>query len=158
VNIIIAPHFDDEIIGCFELIINPDFKCNIIYTHIEYDQRLHESKNLKDVLPNIEKQSVNRFLQPCSFLLDKNATFYFPDPIYETHPDHREIGSIGEKLLRNGSNVIFYSINMKAPYIHKTKNPQDKEFLLDHIYPSQNDLWKYEKIFILFEGRCKWLI
>jgi hypothetical protein len=153
-NIIYAPHCDDEIIGCFELICNPDEEFIIYYTHPENMNRIDEAKNLKSLLPNIKDQ-----LFDYSFsTFEKKYTYYFPDPVYETHPDHRQIGAIGESVLRSGYNVIFYSINMKAPYIHKVKNPDNKEFLLNQIYPLQNKLWEYDKTFILFEGRCKWLI
>ena len=85
-------------------------------------------------------------------------TYYFPDPVYEIHPDHREIGLVGEQLFRNGyEDIIFYSVNMNAPYIHKIKDFREKEKMLNEVYPSQADLWRSDKKYFLFEGRIKWM-
>ena len=88
--------------------------------------------------------------------MNDQTVFYFPDPIYEKHPLHRRWGSVGEDLARRGMNVIFYNTNMNAPYIHEVINVSGKESLLNTIYPSQSDLWKYEKKYVLFEGYCQW--
>lgn len=151
-HVIIAPHPDDEIIGNFEVLIKE--KPIIIYTGQIDQTRKEEALNLKKYT-NI---GVQLFLYsiPTPFL-NKEATLYFPDPIYETHPDHREWGNIGEQYLRQGLNVIFYTINMNAPYIHKVEW-KEKEELLNKVYPSQKSLWEYEKKYILFEGRSKWLM
>jgi hypothetical protein len=66
---------------------------------------------------------------------------------------------MAEKLLRdNGLEVIFYSTNMLAPYIHEVKEPDKKEEILTKVYPSQRSLWEFEKKYVIFEGRVKWLI
>jgi hypothetical protein len=64
---------------------------------------------------------------------------------------------MAEQIARAGFDVVFYSTIMNVPYIHEVKDPQLKETLINRVYPSQKDLWKYEKKFILFEGRCKWI-
>jgi hypothetical protein len=68
-------------------------------------------------------------------------------------------GSIGENFLREMKyNVIFYNVNMQAPYIFEVKNKDEKKKLLDDVYSSQSDLWKNDAKYYLFEGYCKWLI
>ena len=89
--------------------------------------------------------------------MKKENTFYFPDPIFETHPCHRAHGAVGESFARGGFDVVFYTTNMTAPYVHEVKNPTLKDAKLSKCYPSQKDLWKYEKKYILFEGYCKWI-
>ncbi len=95
--------------------------------------------------------------------MSKNPRFlYAPDPYFEFHPHHRAAGFKAEEILRKNLMpiVIFYSINMQAPYIFPLA-PVDsfvKESLLNDIYPHKADLWKYEKKYILFEGHCKWLV
>ena len=37
------------------------------------------------------------------------------------------------------------------------KDQKEKEAMLNEVYPSQSDLWKYEKKYILFEGFSQWL-
>lgn len=151
-HIIVAPHPDDEIIGCFEIL--KKHKSIVIYSaDIDQDRRIEaiKLKEFVDIKAQLFLESI-----PNPFINNK-STLYFPDPIYEVHPDHRRWGIIGESIARLGFNVIFYSVNMQAPYIHETKKPILKEKLLQDVYPSQCDMWKYDKKYILFEGRCKWI-
>ena len=68
------------------------------------------------------------------------------------------MGALGETLLRDGYNVIFYSTSMNAPYLHEVIDSTQKEILLNNVYPSQKSLWEYEKKYILFEGRNQWIM
>jgi len=154
-NVIIAPHCDDELLGCFEILDKPDNLPIILYVGNPTQKRREEALNLKKELGINIMMFCNSV--PSVFLNPSN-TLYFVDPIYETHPLHRLWGSQGENYLRQGLDVIFYNTNMTANYIHETKKPEEKEKLLNLVYPSQSDLWKYEKKYILFEGRCKWLM
>lgn len=153
--VIIAPHFDDEIIGNFEVIANPLVKPIIVYLQDD-EERKKESLKLKDELDNVKVQLFQKSIP--SVVVNPNNVLYFPDPIYEFHPDHRKWGAIGEDYLRQGLNVVFYSINMQAPYIHNVKEVDEKKDLLDKIYASQKSLWEMDKKYILFEGRCKWIM
>lgn len=151
-TIIIAPHCDDEIIGNYEMLIktNPI----VIYDGETPESRREKALKLKDKIEL--KVQLFQMTIPQS-LLNRDNIFYIPDPIYEIHPLHRRWGTLGEKLAREGYNIVFYSTNMNAPYIHECKDSDLKEDLLNEIYPDQSDLWKYEKKYILFEGRCQWL-
>lgn len=154
-TIIISPHPDDEIIGCWEILIK---KANpiIIYTdNILDEKRKKEILNLKKYI-DLKAQLFLYQIPPN--LLTKENIFYFPDPIYETHPGHRSQGHIGENLLRSGMNVIFYSVNMQAPYIHEVVDSSGKRHLLEKVYPSQKELWKNDHKYFLFEGYNKWII
>ncbi len=163
--IIVAPHPDDELIGCYEILKKNKTSPIIIYTENFNDKRKEETLKLKKYF-NTKAQLFLRSVPP-QFLKEEN-TFYFPDPIYEIHPAHRTQGSIGESLARQGLDVIFYNTNMNAPYIHEVTYPVDelvkmdsdypsKKKILDEVYPSQSDMWKYEARYYLFEGRCKWI-
>jgi len=154
-SVIIAPHPDDEIIGTYEELSNKDNHIVIIYGHTIEAERREEALSLKSYFSNIKAQLFqNTVPQP---YLQKTNKFFFPDPIYETHPEHRQWGYFGEQLAREGFNVIFYSTIMTAPYIHKVKNPEKKKEALDKNYPSQMDLWKYDHKYFLFEGKCRWI-
>lgn len=152
-TIIIAPHPDDEIIGCWEILQKK--KPIIIYSGDTEQKRREEALKLKEYVDL--KVQLFQMSIPAPFI-NSDVTIYCPDPIYEIHPDHRMWGAIGESLVRNGINVIFYSIAMNAPYIHKVKEPNKKEELLNKVYSNQSSLWKYEKKYILFEGRNKWIM
>lgn len=152
-SIIIAPHPDDEIIGCYDIVKNE--KPIIMYMGDDIDsERRKEALELR----NHANISMQFFLNsiPNNYLRE-GITFYFPDPIFETHPKHRLWGSFGEQLSRNGIDVIFYTTNMTAPYIREMKNSKEKEELLNKVYPSQKSLWEWEKKYILFQGHTKWI-
>jgi len=152
--VIVAPHPDDEIIGCYEVLTKKDVKPIIIYSGDIDASRREQVLKLKEHIDC--KIQLFQMTIPQTFLSMENI-FYLPDPIYETHPKHREWGFLGENLARNGFNVRFYSVNMTAPYIHETKEPDKKEELLNKVYPDQKSLWEYEKKYVLFEGYCKWI-
>ncbi len=157
-NVIISPHCDDEIIGLYSLIKDKQNPPIIIYTYTDEmdNTRREETKKLKDYT-NINVQLFQKSVPPI-FLNKDEYTLYFPD-IYEIHPDHRKYFAIGEEYLRQYNlDVIFYSINMYAPYIKKLEDWKDKETLLNNVYNSQKSLWEYDKRYILFEGKCKWII
>lgn len=154
--VIISPHPDDEIIGNFEVLMNPLIKPIIIYTENVEQKRREEALKLKTFLDNIQVQMFQKSI-PTMFL-NPNNILYFPDHIHETHPMHRKWGAIGEDLFRQGFNVVFYSIAMNSPYIHEVKEFKQKRHLLEKVYPSQKNLWKFENKFFLFEGRYQFLL
>lgn len=151
---IIAPHADDDIIGCWEILENKNLRPIIIYTENMDDKRKQETLKLKEYC-NIKMQLYLRNIPP-SALNDTN-TFLFPHPIYETHPAHRQQGFIGEQLARQGLNVIFYITEMNAPFKFECSSPNDKKTLLANVYESQIELWSYDHKYFLFSGYDKWV-
>jgi hypothetical protein len=146
-KIIIAPHADDEIIGCFSIL-----KRGVPWILFGTPLGVKEAK-----------VSANYFgFQPLQIsdlpqFMKKESTFFFPDPYFELHPLHRQLGALGEKLFREGEDVIFYTTNMNTPYIRETEKRDEKLEAMNYCYPEKSDLWKYEHKFYLFEGHCKWI-
>ena len=141
--IIIAPHPDDEIIGCWE-ILNGVKKISVFYPNGADEGALRACSKFKfNIITELK--------------WDLYCALLAPDPIFETHPDHRQWGHYAENILRKGwSDVFFYSVNMQAPYIKKTVNPEKKKADLNACYPEKYELWKYDHKYFLFEGRCSW--
>jgi len=153
-TIIVAPHADDELIGCYSVLCDPDLKPIIIYTEEMDEKRQKEVLLLKDFV-TLKAQTFLKNV-PMSMMKPDNK-FYFPDPVHETHPAHRAAGMMGEGLARMGLDVIFYSTEMNVPWKQEVFNPEKKENLLNNIYSSQADLWRYEKKYILFEAYYQWI-
>ena len=156
-TVIVAPHIDDELIGCFDIITTTVDHIFIVYGETPDVIRKEEAIAFKDNFLNVRAQYFSSESIPPIFLNPK-TTFYFPDPYFEIHPKHRMWGAIGESLLRNGLEVIFYSVRMNTPYIYEVEHWLKKKELLDKIYPSQADLWKSDAKYYLFEGRTKWMV
>jgi len=153
-TIIISPHFDDEIIGCYEILKQEDIKTIVIYNDVENSIRKEESRKLRE-LTNVKYQHYMKNIP--TNLISKENTFYFPHPL-ESHPKHRHYANIGESMLRDGHNVIFYITEMNQIFKHECIDPDGKKELLEKIYPSQKDLWKYDYKYFLFSGYDKWII
>ena len=154
-HLIISPHPDDEVIACHE-VIQREKNIIILYSGDTEAERRQEALKLRDHFSNIKAQLFQNSIPPAFLSKKENTTFYYPDPINEIHPLHRSFGMVGESMFRSGFDVIFYSTLMNVPWIHEVDSFK-KEKLLNKIYPSQKSLWKYEKKFVLFEGRYKWL-
>ena len=157
VHVIVAPHIDDEVIGCFDILSNPDNTCVIIYSGFDNTQeREQEAHNLVEKFENVVGCIKNRYI-PSQFLSPNNF-FHFPDPFNEHHPTHRVIGMLGYELFHDkGFSVFFYSINMQAPYIYNVDNWQEKQKILNELYPSQKSLWENDFKYFLFEGHCQFV-
>jgi len=152
-KIIIAPHPDDEVIGCFEVLKN--YNPIIIYTARDIpNARREQARKIREHF-SIKGQF---FLSTIPHnLLHQSNTFFFPHPVYETHFEHRMQGIVGEQLLRAGNpNIYFYITEMTAPF--KFEADPEKREMMDKCYSDQKDMWKYEHKYFLFSGYDKWII
>ena len=151
--IIIAPHPDDSIIGCYRIVKS----YNPIIINIGADLTVKQKENAIKLGEHFDIKG-QLFLQNIpNNLLSVDNLFFFPDPKNEIHHMHRLYGGIGESLARMGMNVVFYTTNMNTSYIHEVENPDEKKEALNKIYPDQSDLWKYDHKYFLFEGYTTWL-
>jgi len=154
-DVIIAPHCDDEVIGAYEVLKNNNNEIVVIYSTCNDDKRMKHARKLQRFFSSIKAQ-VRSDLVP-EYLLNRKHTFYAPDPSTEIHPLHRKWGFCLEEMARNGYNVIFYTTLMNTPYIHEVATWQDKRQILNRVYSDQKNLWKFDYKYFLFEGYTKWI-
>lgn len=154
-NVIVAPHCDDEIIGTYEVLKNKK-NIAIIYSTYNDEKRMKHARKLPKLFPAIKVQTQYREVIPYH-LTSREYTYYGPDPTTEIHPAHRQWGFYLEQMARDGYNVIFYTTLMNTPYIHEVSTWQDKKKALDRIYPDQKNLWQFDHKYFLFEGYTQWI-
>lgn len=157
-DIIIAPHGDDEIIGCHKILERGSVR--VVAFPFFNSQAVKESLFSAGIFGFVPIQfdtSISYILSSLNSLTNEakgyGGNIFFPDPHTEYHPDHKLIGGVGMQLvLRGATNVIFYSTNMNAPYIVEVDNPELKRDHLNRSYPGKEDLWKMDHKYFLFEG------
>lgn len=155
VNIIMAPHADDELIGCFTLLDQGTVHMVLVAGEKVRKEMYACADHYNFQIKLVDERNVYNF---AVYARELGGNIYFPDPIYEWHPEHRFWGTQGEKVMRGGQdNVCFYSVQMAAPYIRESLDPDKKRQKLDVLYMQKKDLWKYDHKYFLFEGQYKWL-
>ncbi len=149
-GIIIAPHPDDEIIGCYRLI-----KQGAVSQIVYWGKGLSEER----------RQEALRFcsdfcLNP-TFIYDFNDLLTLPDPLFvalpaltDYHPLHRAITSFCYLFLASRFPLIEYTTTMQVSWIEELtpQEQQEKRAWLDRYYPSQRTLWEKAWQYWLFEG------
>lgn len=145
--VILVPHADDELIGCFNLLHRRQ-----VHTLVAYDHTV--ARELEPVAAEydcfIRVLSNNLVFEPKQILVA-------PDPNTEFHPRHKKMGNIALGYFEAGMIVEFYTTNMNAPYLQETELKTLKRAKLNRFYPTKSTLWQYDFKYFLFEGRCRWL-
>ncbi len=147
--LIFAPHADDEIIGCFEvlskvpgaLVVFPESK-QIIESYQAQSYFQYSAMLLKDI----------------GFLDLHKYQIFVPDPYFEYHPQHREIGALSYQFRAKGYEVFLYTTNMNAPYIRELSvdSMKAKRESLNICYSDKTSLWQFDHKYFLFEGYCQY--
>jgi len=159
-HVIIAPHADDEIIGCYSILNSGEvntvafpFQNKLAFNEVAFCQEMFDFTvngftSFEEIL-NLAKRARM-----------KKGLIFFPDPTYELHPTHRIIGAMGERLVKvnHFDNVVFYTTNMNAPYVQEVSKKEvgNKHRTLNDCYPEKASLWKYDHKYFLFEGYCRY--
>lgn len=153
--LILAPHTDDEIIGCYEILIRKDLDIFVgFYSGDLYEFDLVSSYFGFTVVP------ISDLINRINIGKSDFDVVYAPDPYFELHPFHKEIGNqaLYWRRRKTITRLVFYSTNMNAPYIHESKFSEQKRRVLDELYSHKSSLWRYDHKYFLFEGRCEWLL
>lgn len=140
---VIAPHPDDELIGCLSL-IETGRVSRVIYLEVPNDQREAEAKNV------CQSFGMEYLALGLEDVIDMHVDGLVMLPsLVDGHPLHRKAAAILPDVCEF---VGFYSTRMEDPWIQEYPNPEAKRHVLNHYYPSQADLWRYDHRYFLFEG------
>lgn len=154
-HVIVAPHADDEIIGCHSVLLKGNVRSVLFPLGANGANECKQSRKRFDFVP--EEFSIESDLRAVAAKVSSDGgLIFFPDPIYDHHPEHRRIGHIGENLSRELYNVVFYNTRMNAPYICDYRNRHIKLRDLNECYPEKKSLWEYDHKYFLFEGYNIW--
>lgn len=142
---IIAPHPDDDLIGCYRQIINGNVH-DIVYVEKVSDERKEEAIKLCT-----DYKIAYSFLDGDVSWLYKcvGLNFLIPSPCDE-HPLHKLVYYTMSRLYKN---ISVYSTYMKGDwFVKELKVPIAKRDALNKYYPSQKSLWETDWKYFLFEG------
>jgi len=142
--VIISPHPDDELIGCFTLLRSK--KIEKVY-YIRSDTKRHvEAQILSRKMGfKLEFITLNDFTK-----LPDTFTYLVPD-FQDHHPLHKIVNSLAKISF---TSLGYYTTDMNTSYVRElpSKLQREKKEMLNKFYPSQKSLWKYEHKYFLFEG------
>lgn len=134
-TLIIAPHVDDEVIGCWSILQQKHRDITVHYLY-EWEDRIHEGIAAARTLGY-----TIAFELPTD--LSKFEEIYVPTR-RDGHADHQKANA-----LYCGVATHYYSVDMhcRKPVVR----PDLKKLYLDDLFPSQKDLWAYDAKYYLFE-------
>ena len=153
--VIVEPHPDDSIIGCFNLLETGRVEEIIAIANDDHDREKEQDNVANSYHVKLTRIHTDELLGVLSKLKPGTPVFV-PDP-HENHPLHKFVTN--SALVISTLDVYFYSTQMDVYYIRESKalspTGRFKEKRLNECYPSQADMWKYEHKYFLFEGYQK---
>ena len=161
VNIILAPHPDDEVIGCFSVLnknLNENIKNNIDY--VVYFLTGNDTRHAEAIKCSKHFKFKPIFVTPSTMFdneelyklyeNDKINTLYIPS-IKDRHPLHKQVNKISNTI--NAEKKVYYTIDKNIDYdVLGRRRIKMKRDILNKIYKSQHKLWAHDEKYILFEG------
>lgn len=147
-GVILAPHADDELIGCWSLLTSGLIHTVIYFYELDRVRR-QEAINCAATYNFLPLFAADFNVQQwvASY---KTDTFYLPN-FHDSHPDHKQIN----RDYRTLPSVRYYSVDLDNAANKAVFSPTDqcqKRFALDSLYPSQRELWNVNHSYFLFEA------
>ena len=150
---IIAPHIDDELIGCFSVIKDSWYTgtpVDIYWLSSDGPSgiRTREAENALEGYSSSTRTVNGYFGVPSKFQSVRYSRIYVP-AVTDNHVDHKKANAEFRKYATH-----FYSTNLEGGDVLQDFNTKKK--LLDTFYPSQKSLWDSNASFYLFEKIRTW--
>jgi len=153
-NLIIAPHGDDEIIGCYTVLSESQKNSHVIF--IDYETHVNEIRQSSKYF-KFSFELKSNFCEKFNFKNCCGKNVYVPDPFCESNSLHRRVGMLVYAFwLENPIFFLnFYTTQMNSFYVQtlSIKNRNNKKLLLNNLYPLQKDLWLHDYKYFLYEGQ-----
>lgn len=145
--VILAPHVDDEMIGCFTQLHMQRVKT--VYYFYEVDDERHDEAISASEFFGFEPVFLNGNM---TGIKGESADTIFMVPnINDAHPDHKAVNQFAKRSL-SMYKLRFYSVDMNVKFnVLSTEMRARKESMLKNVYLSQAKLFENEKYF-LFES------
>lgn len=140
--VILSPHIDDELIGCFSLLKNRLVK-KVIYFFDLTDERKSEA------LAVAKEFDFEVSFNGWEELIDDNLIVYAP-VCFDKHPHHKAVNLYAKTLTNK---ICYYSIDMNNSFNRLSEEDVNlKRELLFKFYKSQHTLFNNDEKYYLFEG------
>ena len=122
-HVVLAPHLDDEIIGCYSVLDKVDL---VLYFSVDYraDQNQDQRPGRILYVPAGEWSLPQ---------ITTHDTVYIPSQ-FDYHPLHRKVRRVGLSL---PGHKMFYSVEMNTPWLEEEADPEGKRNLFEKMYPGE---------------------
>lgn len=146
---ILAPHIDDELIGCYPVLKNfkhvPGASLTIFWFYETTKPRLFEGQFLINYFG--ANCCVSAFDLAETELKTGNYTEVYVPSRRDSHVHHRNVN-----CAFRGYATHFYSVDMVGSSPLTKDEQADKLYLLNSFYPSQKELWEGNAKYYLFDS------
>ena len=156
--VILAPHIDDETIGCFTLLKKGLVKSVYWFFDLE-DYRIKEGDRVADHFGfrpeyRLGFNALNGVLLNDIMSDVKKDTVVLVPTSEEWHPHHKAIFGLGKMLESYGLKVGYYSVYMNVEWVKMLPKPMqnEKKNALYKLFPSQREVFDSYGILYVFEG------
>lgn len=149
-NIIIAPHPDDEIIGAYSL-IKKGLIDHVIYLDATPERYGYARLVGKELGFTVELSDYRCLTKILSRNLNDLETIYLVPDISDKHLLHKATNCIARL---SGCKLGYYSVDMSASFIKELSksDQEEKREVLNRFYLDQKSLWENDWKYFLFEG------
>jgi hypothetical protein len=146
--IILAPHVDDEVIGCYEF-LNSNCITQVYYFFDLTSKRRREAYACGDHFGFAVNfvENYDTFADNFNYFIPPSSTIIVPN-INDHHPQHKLLNKLAK--IKHDGDIWYYSVDMNI-LCEPIHNPKKKHDTLNRLFPSQKKYFKTHEECYLFE-------